>query len=73
MITAHNARSTRRRGSSSDGKNAPSRTFGIRNSTSPAGVDNTLALAPLRWLVRVSVRSCGLAPIASDSSASISS
>ena len=64
MITAHNARSTRRRGSSSDGKNDPTRTLGIRSSTSPAGVDNIRGRAPLRWFDRVSVRSCGPAPIA---------
>jgi hypothetical protein len=29
MITAHNARFTRRRGSNNVGRNAPSRTFGI--------------------------------------------
>jgi hypothetical protein len=40
MITAHNARSTRRRGSNSDGKNDPVRVLGIANSTSPAGVDS---------------------------------
>ncbi len=35
MITAHNARSTRRRGSSSSGKKLPVRSFGIPTSTSP--------------------------------------
>ena len=38
MITAHNALSTRRRGSNRAGKNDPTRTFGTL-STSPAGVD----------------------------------
>jgi hypothetical protein len=40
MITAHNARSTRRRGSNDDGKYDPVRVLGIASSTSPAGVDN---------------------------------
>ena len=55
MSTPHNALSTRRRGSSSDGKNDPTRTFGMRSSMSPAGVDNNrdpavdaANLAPLR-------------------------
>ena len=73
MITAHNARSTRRRGSSNDGKNDPTRTFGIRSSMSPAGVDSNRDRDPLRWFERVSIRSCGSAPIAAVSSASISS
>jgi hypothetical protein len=41
MITAYRAWSTRRRRSSSDGKNNPVRSFGIRSSRSPAVVDNT--------------------------------
>ena len=73
MITPHRALSTRRRGSSSDGKNDPTRTFGIRSSTSPAGVDSSRDRDPLRWFERVSIRSCGAAPIAAVSSASISS
>ena len=73
MITAHRALSTRRRGSSSDGKNDPTRTLGIRSSTSPAGVDNRRVLDPLRWLMRASVRSWGSAPITAVSSASIRS
>ena len=40
MITAHNARSIRRRGSNNSGKNDPVRSFGIAMSTSPAGVVN---------------------------------
>ena len=40
---------------------------------SPAGVDSSRDRAPLRWFDRVSVRSCGSAPIAAVSSASISS
>jgi hypothetical protein len=38
MITPNSALSTRRRGSSRLGKNEPTRTSGIRSSTSPAGV-----------------------------------
>ncbi len=57
MITAHNARSTRRRGSSRLGKNDPTRSFGIRSSMSPAGVDNNRGRAPLRCVTRLSVRS----------------
>jgi hypothetical protein len=37
MITANSAWSTRRRRSSSDGKNEPVRSFGIRSSRSPGG------------------------------------
>ncbi len=73
MITAHNARSTRRRGSSSEGRNEPTRTLGIRSCTSPAGVDSVLDRPPLRWFVLDSVRSCGAAPIAALSSSSINS
>jgi hypothetical protein len=47
MITAHNAWSTRRRGSNSDGKNDPTRNFGIRDSMSPAGVDSVLDRPPV--------------------------
>ena len=47
----------RRRGSSSDGKNDPSRSLGIRSSTSPALVDNSRARLPLRWVVRLAERS----------------
>ena len=63
MITAHNARSTRRRGSNNDGKNDPLRVLGIATCTSPAGVDTTRGRRPLRWFVRDSVRSCSPAPI----------
>lgn len=45
---AHNARSTRRRGSSSDGNNDPVRVLGIATSTSPAGVDTVRGRWPLR-------------------------
>ena len=38
MTTANSAWSTRRRRSSSDGKNDPARSFGIRSSRSPAVV-----------------------------------
>jgi hypothetical protein len=48
MITANNAWSTRRRRSSSDGKNDPHRSFGIANSKSPAGVENNRGRVPLR-------------------------
>ena len=44
----------------------------ISSSTSPAGVDNSRARCPLRWVVRVSVRSCGPAPMIAVASASIS-
>jgi hypothetical protein len=73
MITAHSARSTRRRGWSSSGKKLPLRSFGIRSSTSPAGVDTSRSREPLRWAVRVSVRSCFAAPISEVSSSLISS
>ena len=46
----------RRRGSSSEGKNEPSRSLGMRSSTSPALVDSSRALLPLRWVVRLAVR-----------------
>src|SRR4051794_38130047 len=41
MITAHEALSIRRRGSSNSGKNEPVRSLGIPTSTSPAGVDTS--------------------------------
>ena len=66
MITPHRALSTRRRGSSRDGKNDPTRTFGIRSSTSPAGVDSSrdrgsvaLVRAGLGPLVRRRADRCG--------------
>ena len=73
MITAHNARSTRRRGSSSSGKNLPVRSFGMPTSTSPAGVDSSFGRCPLRSAVRSGERSPGAAPISAVSSASINS
>ena len=48
MITAYRAWSTRRRRSSSDGKNVPVRSLGIRSSRSPAVVDNVRGRCPLR-------------------------
>ena len=59
MTTANSAWSIRRRRSSSDGKNDPARSLGIRSSRSPAVVVIVLAREPLRWFVRASVRSCG--------------
>ena len=44
MMTACRARSMRRRGSSTDGNNEPSRSLGILNSTSPAWVANSRGL-----------------------------
>ena len=41
------------------GKKLPVRSFGIRSSRSPAVVDRVRVRWPLRWLVRVSLRSCG--------------
>jgi hypothetical protein len=73
MITAHNARSTRRRGSSSSGKKLPERSFGIPTSTSPPGVDSSFGRCPLRRAVRSGERSPGAAPIKMVSSASINS
>ncbi len=52
----------RRRRSSSEGKNEPTLTFGMRSSRSPAAVVSVLGRWPLRWVVRVSARSCGPAP-----------
>ena len=73
MITAHRALSIRRRGSSSSGKKLPVRSLGILTSRSPAGVDTSLGRCPLRWVVRVRVRSWGSAPIRAVTSASTSS
>jgi hypothetical protein len=56
MTTASSARSMRRRGSNGAGKKEPSRSLGIRSSTSPALVDNNRDRDPLRWAVRVLVR-----------------
>ncbi len=55
----------------SEGKNDPARSFGIRNSTSPAGVVNVRGRCPFRYPCRSGVRSCGAALIAADNSASI--
>ena len=52
MITANSAWSTRRRRSSSEGKNDPARSFGIRSSRSPAVVVNVRDRLPLRCVVR---------------------
>ena len=52
MITANNAWSTRRRRSSSEGKNDPARSLGIRNSRSPAVVVSVRDRDPLRCAVR---------------------
>jgi len=71
MITANSDWSTRRRRSNSDGKNEPARSFGICNSRSPATVLTVLGRCPLRCAKRVSVRSCGPAPITELNSASI--
>ena len=70
MITANSAWSTHRR-SSRDGKNDPVRSFGIRNSRSPAVVVNVRARDPLRCAVRSLVRSQGPASITAVSSTSI--
>jgi hypothetical protein len=57
MTTAHRARSMRRRGSSRAGKKLPWRSLGMASSTSPALVESSLERLPLRWVVRVAVRS----------------
>ena len=57
MITAHRARSMRRRGSRREGKKLPWRSLGMASSTSPALVDSSRERLPLRWVVRDSVRS----------------
>ena len=71
MTTANSAWSTRRRRSSSEGKNDPVRSLGIRSSRSPAVVVSVRGRVPLRCAVRCSVRSQGPAPITLVSSASI--
>jgi hypothetical protein len=48
ITTASSARSMQRRGSSSAGKNEPSRSLGMRSSTSPALVDSSRERVPLR-------------------------
>src|SRR4051794_1696514 len=55
------------------GKNDPLRNLGIRSSTSPPLVVSSRSRAPLRSVVRVSLRSYRAAPIRSVASASISS
>src|SRR4051794_889968 len=55
------------------GKNDPLRNLGIRSSTSPPLVVSSRSRAPLRSVVRVSLRSYRAAPICSVASASISS
>ena len=72
MITANSDWSTRRRRSSSDGKNDPARSLGIRSSRSPAVVVIVRGRCPFLCAVRASVRWCGYAPITELSSASIS-
>jgi hypothetical protein len=44
----------------------------MRSSRSPAVVVSVRGREPLRWAVRAVVRSCGAAPIAAVSSASVS-
>jgi hypothetical protein len=70
--TANSAWSIRRRRSSSEGKNDPARSFGMRSSRSPAVVVSVRGREPLRWAVRLSLRSWAPAPIVAVSSASIS-
>src|SRR4051794_17947956 len=55
------------------GKNDPSRSWGIRSSTSPAGVASNRSRAPLPSVTRVWVRSYFAAPARSVASASINS
>ena len=52
MITACNATSMRRRGSSSVGKNDPDRSFGMFTVTSPLVVVTVFGRVPLRTLAR---------------------
>jgi hypothetical protein len=52
------------------GKNDPLRSFGMRSSTSPAWVASSRGRAPLRSVLRDSVRSYRAAPIRSVASAS---
>ena len=63
----------RRRGSSRDGKKLPSRSLGMRSSTSPALVESSRVRLPLRWVVRASLRSNRAAPIERPASRSMSS
>lgn len=73
MTTANNAWSTHLRRPGREGKNEPVRSFGIRNSRSPAIVVRVLGRDPLRWVVRALVRSNGAAPMAAAASASTGS
>ena len=57
-------------GVSSVGNNDPVRVLGIFTVRSPAVVVTVLSRVPLRWVVRVSERSCGSAPMCADASAS---
>src|SRR5512135_769743 len=54
------------------GKNEPVRVLGIVTVTSPAAVVRVFGPDPLRWVVRVGVRSCGPAPIAAVASSAMS-
>jgi membrane protein YdbS with pleckstrin-like domain len=56
VITACNALSMRRRRSSSERKNDPTRSLGILTSMSPEVVETVLARCPLRWVPRSSDR-----------------
>jgi hypothetical protein len=71
MTTAYRAWSTLRRRSSSEGKNVPVRSLGIRSSRPPAVVDRVRGRCPLRCAVLASVRSWGSTPITEVSSDSI--
>src|SRR3954447_16491948 len=71
ITTACSATSIRRRGASRDGKNDPARTFGIFTVRSPAEVATSFSRVPLRCIIRVSVRSCGPAPMCAVASASM--
>src|SRR5512135_3745160 len=71
-MTACSALSIRRRGSSKEGTNEPVRVLGIATVTSPAAVVRVFGRDPLRWVVRVGVRSCGPAPIAAVASSAMS-
>jgi hypothetical protein len=73
QTTAHSVLSTRRRGSKSDGKNEPFRSFGMSTDASPAGVSIVFARRPFRRVMRRSVRSYGAAPIRAVASASMRS
>ena len=62
---------SRRRRSNNEGKHDPDRSFGIRNSRSPAVVVRTRDRLPLRCAVRSGLRFQGSAPVTLVSSASI--